>query len=175
MDSGYPRHSRNKRSRDSLDRRMDQWIETGRQFVDGVSGTRPGKRKNIDSNLLGKPGFEKVGRWVEDKLDWLLEDDEDFVEPWESDSREVRKSRSKRPLDAISRRVSHKRMASVSIDPKDSDLIDNDWPDDESFRVNRWQRSQLDQSIGFNTQTRNRRENISAKGRSMPRSSRKRV
>ena len=36
--------NRQQRSRDPLERRMDQWFETGRQFVDGVAGNRPGKR-----------------------------------------------------------------------------------------------------------------------------------
>ena len=41
---------------DRRDRRLDTWIETGRQFVDGVSGRRPGQRRN---------GFDldSVGRW----------------------------------------------------------------------------------------------------------------
>lgn len=34
----YPRQSRPRRD-DQLDRRLDQWLETGRQLVDGVAGT----------------------------------------------------------------------------------------------------------------------------------------
>ncbi len=55
------------RSQDSGDRRMDQWLETGRQLVDGVAGTRPGRRPGGGA----RPGmdFETVGRWVGKKND----------------------------------------------------------------------------------------------------------
>ena len=78
------------------ERRRDVWLETGRQIVDGVSGRRPGQRR---SSL----DLESVGRWVGDKVDWLLEEDDDWREPWqESTPRSGR--RRKRPLEAISRR-----------------------------------------------------------------------
>ena len=58
------------------ERRRDVWLETGRQIVDGVSGRRPGQRR---SSL----DLESVGRWVGDKVDWLLEEDDDWREPWQ--------------------------------------------------------------------------------------------
>ena len=39
------RYERLERSRDPRDRRLDQWLETGRQLVDGVAGRRPGQRR----------------------------------------------------------------------------------------------------------------------------------
>ena len=45
MNSNKYRNQIGQRPKDPLERRMDQWFETGRQFVDGVSGTRPGQRK----------------------------------------------------------------------------------------------------------------------------------
>ena len=54
--------SQGQRGQDVGDRRFDQWLETGRQLVDGVAGTRPGRRS------AGGPrpamDFESVGRWV---------------------------------------------------------------------------------------------------------------
>ena len=116
------------------DRRLDTWLETGRQFVDGVSGRRPGQRR---SSL----DLESVGRWVGDKVEWLLEDEEDWREPWQEDSpRAVR--RGKRPLDAISRRQPPPSPAAPPAPRQESATVDDgEWPEDDSFRVDRWQRS----------------------------------
>ena len=129
---------------DRRDRRLDTWIETGRQFVDGVSGRRPGQRRS---------GFDldSVGRWVGDKVEWLLEEDDNWREPWQESARVSRGG--KRPLDAISRR-SHRRGVSSapSTEPRpisqaplmperDSPTPPmDDWPEDDSFRIDRWQR-----------------------------------
>ena len=124
------RSDRRYRSRDPLDQRIDQWVETGRQFVDGVSGRRPGQRR-------GTMALDSVGRWVGEKVEWLLEDDDDWREPWQ-DSQPASPqvpSRGKRPLDAISRRG--QRPQAVVAD----DNGDESWPEDDSFRVQRWQRS----------------------------------
>ena len=95
---------RGSRQRDGLDRRMDQWLETGRQLVDGVSGRRPGQRR---SSL----DLDSVGRWVGEKVEWLLEDDDDWREPWQEQPQApmpappaVNERPIRRPLDAISRR-----------------------------------------------------------------------
>lgn len=121
------------------ERRRDVWLETGRQIVDGVSGRRPGQRR---SSL----DLDSVGRWVGDKVDWLLEDDDNWREPWQDSA--VRSGRGgKRPLEAISRRQPQPpappsepqppvtRSASRDLDSADA------WPDEDSFRVDRWQRS----------------------------------
>ena len=125
------RYKRLERSRDPRDRRLDQWLETGRQLVDGVAGRRPGQRRaGLD--------LDSVGRWVGDKVEWLLEEDDDWREPWQ-DSVEP-KGRGKRPLQAISRRSRQRSgPAVVSSSP-------DDWPEDDLFQVQRWQREPAQRS-----------------------------
>ncbi len=136
------------------ERRRDVWLETGRQIVDGVSGRRPGQRR---SSL----DLESVGRWVGDKVEWLLEEEDDWREPWQEPA--VRSSRrGKRPLEAISRRQPRPSDGSPafeqavfrqpqaeqpSIPMATSTEVDSaeEWPEDDSFRVDRWQRSRSSQ------------------------------
>jgi hypothetical protein len=79
------RYEHLERSRDPRDRRLDQWLETGRQLVDGVAGRRPGQRR---------PGLDldSVGRWVGDKVEWLLEEDDDWREPWQESAEPMAQS-----------------------------------------------------------------------------------
>jgi len=158
------------RSRDHLDRRVDQWIETGRQFVDGVAGNRPGRRKNsrIDRSRSGSR-FETIGRWVGDKVDWLLEEEDGWIEPWQSDSEQVTIS-SKKPLEAISRRVSQSPAKEDKAEKTFSQ--DDDWPDEDSFKINRWKRGRvqdLDQEI-----VPKRTKAVPSSQRVLPRSTRRR-
>ena len=125
------RYERLERSRDPRDRRLDQWLETGRQLVDGVAGRRPGQRRaGLD--------LDSVGRWVGDKVEWLLEEDDDWREPWQ-DSAEP-KGRGKRPLQAISRRSRQRSVPAAASSSPD------DWPDDDLFQVQRWQREPAQRS-----------------------------
>ena len=125
------RYERLERSRDPRDRRLDQWLETGRQLVDGVAGRRPGQRRaGLD--------FDSVGRWVGDKVEWLLEEDDDWREPWQ-DSAEP-KGRGKRPLQAISRRSRQRSVPTAASSSPD------DWPEDDLFQVQRWQREPAQRS-----------------------------
>ncbi len=69
---------------------LDQWMTAGRQLVDGVSGARPGSRSQGRSSSgppLGSSassgGFQGLGRWVEDRLDWFMEEEDDWPEPWQ--------------------------------------------------------------------------------------------
>ena len=144
---------------DRRDRRLDTWIETGRQFVDGVSGRRPGQRRSSFD-------LDSVGRWVGDKVEWLLEDDDAWREPWQETDRPMRSG--KRPLEAISRRG--RQVASAPSVPAMSTpepgSVD-DWPEDDSFRVDRWQRSRGQVTPAVDPQP-------SAPRRSLPRSSRRR-
>ena len=138
------------RSQDSGDRRLDQWIETGRQLVDGVAGTRPGRRSS--GGARPSMDLETVGRWVGDKIDWLMDEEEDWRDPVEPPVRAESPPASsrKRPLDAISRRqgvgrsgVGQQVVAPVPPEPESTyGGDDNSWPDDESFRVERWSRSE---------------------------------
>ena len=155
---------------------MDQWLETGRQLVDGVSGRRPGQRR-------GSLDLDSVGRWVGEKVEWLLEDEDDWREPWqEQKSPSLSVSRTgKRPLEAISRRSSSPRIipdqtlmpiegsgaaehppqrTEMDVGRSDPVSVDDDqsWPDDDSFRVEHW-----------------KRETRSSSRRALPRSSRRRA
>ncbi|MFL0770150.1 MAG: RNA helicase [Prochlorococcus sp.] len=147
------RRQRRQRSRDPLDRRFDQWIETGRQLVDGVSGARPGQRGASRAEGPAIPSLDGVGRWVGDKIDWLMDEEEDWREPWEapaSSSSDAGSAPSrtpavatspgqvKRALQAISRR-SPPALAPAQNRPQSSAEAD-DWPDEASFRVDRWSR-----------------------------------
>jgi hypothetical protein len=172
----YPRQSRPRRD-DQLDRRLDQWLETGRQLVDGVAGTRPGRRSGVAGRAGRSSGasLDAVGRWVGDKIDWLLDEEDDWREPWEPEpaARTVRDRSSarvdaiagdsravstggKRRLQAISRRqpplIAAANEPAVVTPPgattssvssgRPVQNSDDAWPDDDSFRVERWQRSQ---------------------------------
>ena len=156
MDS--PRQ-RSQRSPDPLDRRLDRWLDTGRQLVDGVSGARPGRR-SFD-RLDGASRLDAMGRWVGDRIDWLLDEEDDWRELSErpqslNSARPAREEVStpverstpatrKRPLQALSRRqpvlpppVAATSLVRPSSQPPDSDDV---WPEDDSFRVERWKRS----------------------------------
>ena len=143
------RFDRLERFRDQRDRHLDQFLETGRQLVDGVSGRRPGQRTGGRRSGLD---FDSVGRWVGEKVEWLLEEDDDWQEPWQEPARSrLEPARSmpsaRRPLDAISRRGRRGASAQVLVPTSTPSLSQEfnsdqgDWPEDESFRVQRWSRS----------------------------------
>ena len=142
---------------DRRDRRLDTWIETGRQFVDGVSGRRPGQRRSSFD-------LDSVGRWVGDKVEWLLEDDDAWREPWQETDRPMRSV--KRPLEAISRRGRPVVQPTPAMTLHEPGAVDN-WPEDDSFRVDRWQRSRGPATPAVDPQP-------TAPRRSLPRSSRRR-
>lgn len=83
------------RSEEPLDQRLDRWISRSRDFVDGVTGSRPGVRAAAGSGMREverRPGWrnelEGWGRWVENRLDRLLDEGEDdWREPWQDDDR----------------------------------------------------------------------------------------
>lgn len=144
------RFDRLDRFRDQRDRRLDQFLETGRQLVDGVSGRRPGQRPAGRRSGLD---LDSVGRWVGEKVEWLLEEDDDWQEPWQEAGRgrpePVHSMRSaRRPLEAISRRSRRGAAAQAPAPPSTppvaqefSAVDQGEWPEDDSFRVQRWSRS----------------------------------
>lgn len=76
---------------DPLEQRLDRWVHRGRQLVDGVSGARPGSRQAPPpgANRPGGrgAGIDGLGRWMGNRFDWLLDDGDDWREPWqEADS-----------------------------------------------------------------------------------------
>ena len=133
--------NRQQRSRDPLERRMDEWFKTGRQFVDGVAGNRPGTRRKALSGISNRAGLENAGRWMGEKLEWLFEEDEndwsDFSEIQEKP--EFNSVEAKRPLEAVSLRTPKAITASVQSNV-DGDSF-GEWPDDSSFRLDRWKRT----------------------------------
>ncbi len=80
-----------------LEQRFDRWVSRGRELVDGVAGARPGSRTpgpeaaGLGHRGLGAGGLNpaRLGRWVEERFDWLLEDDadDDWREPWQEPAR----------------------------------------------------------------------------------------
>jgi len=141
MNSYKNRNQSRQRSREPLDRRVDKWIQTGKQVVDGVAGNRPGQRRAGWQDKETSANFEKVGRWVEEKIDWFFDDDEDWLEnedlDYESPPEIV--SNTKKPLTAISLRVPRALPPQIDATRNNSDELD-EWPDDQSFKLNKWQR-----------------------------------
>jgi hypothetical protein len=169
------RFDRLDRFRDQRDRRLDQFLETGRQLVDGVSGRRPGQRPGGRRSGLD---LDSVGRWVGEKVEWLLEEDDDWQEPWQEVGRgrpePARSMRSaRRPLEAISRR-SRRGAAGQAPAPSSTPSVALDpgeWPEDDSFRVQRWSRSA--QSVA--PLQPEAAPNPAGSRRALPRSSRRRI
>ena len=171
MDSYRHQIQNRQRSKDPLERRMDQWFETGRQFVDGVAGNRPGQRRS------GKPlssSLDNVGRWVGDKIDWFLEDEDDWSEPWhlEQEEKKVNPLSRKKPLEAISLRTTKSLGPSRSRHTIQEQEVP--WPEESTFQVNRWERQQ---NIVVNESNNLLNKDLGAKlptKRPLPRSSRRR-
>lgn len=143
-----------RRDGDPLEERLDRWVSAGRQFVEGVSGARPGTRpgsRGPASRPGGRPGAGSfrpadLGRWVENKLDRLLEDDgDDWREPWQEPAPAApvapARASSRRPLDAISRRgLRRAGPAPAAPAAGEAPAAADDWPADEAFTLPRWQR-----------------------------------
>ena len=174
MASHRNRNQTRQRSREPLDRKMDKWIQTGQQLVDGVSGNRPGQRRSGWQDKTTGANLERVGRWMEEKIDWFFEDDDEWLDNNDLDDDFLKENTisTKRPLGAISLRAP--KALPPAIDEKKNNLNSKDeWPDDQSFKVNRWARKndliqQNEQNLDESFQ--NER---SSKKRNIPRSSRR--
>lgn len=140
---------------DGFDQRLDRWVEAGRQLVDGVAGARPGSRSGSRAGQRRSasrlnPG--ELGRWVEDKLEWLLDDEggDDWREPWQQQRSPAAPSRGgrRRPLEAISRRAGRSSglaapattASTMPNRPMPAPADGDAWPADDDFSVPRWQR-----------------------------------
>ena len=175
MSSYNNRNQIRSRSRDSFDRRMDKWIETGKQVVDGVAGNRPGQARNGWNGKTNGGNFEKVGRWMEDKIDWFFEEEDDWLENAnfedENPIEEIQSSK-KRPLSAISLRGPKLLPAQIDEIRKNSNL-DNEWPDEKSYKLNQWERKDhLITKDDFDSQTSSKTYKTSRK-RNLPKSNRR--
>jgi len=187
MDSRRIRNLRNSFDRDIVDKQVDKIFETGRQFVDGVSGARPGKRRNSDIQGITSKSVIKVGRWVSEKVDLFFDEDNDDWNDYnfyddksdiktftrESSSYESTKPYSKRPLEAISLRQSKNLQTTTEQKklPYGKESNNDDWPDEMDFKVERWQRD----SEKENNLSRNQlNQQGQSKSRNLPRSRRRR-
>ena len=139
MSSYKNRNQIRQRSREPFDRRMDKWIQTGKQVVDGVAGNRPGQRKGGLQDRESPANFEKVGRWVEEKIDWFFEDDEDWSNHEDYDESLPEITTKKRPLSAISLRVPKALPPQIDAFTDNSDNLD-EWPEENSFKIDKWER-----------------------------------
>jgi len=183
MDSRRIRNLRNNFDRNIVDKQVDKIFETGRQFVDGVSGARPGKRRNSDIQGITSKSVKKVGRWVSEKVDLLFDEenddwnDDNFYDDnsdnktftRESNSYESVKPFSKRPLEAISLR--QPKNLQTTEQKKLPYGKDEDWPDEMDFKVERWQRASERENHTPRDQLNQRGQ---SKSRNLPRSRRRR-
>ena len=154
--SSSRRRDNNRFKRRDLDKKMGQFLDAGRQFVDGVSGTRPGTKRRGNFGEFSRRNVDNVGRWLTDRVDSFFE--EEYEDDWEdaneyvgdnqfksfsrnSDFYEEHKGQSKRPLDAISLRES--KMISQSDQKKlpPNENFDNEWLDDSDLKIDRWRRN----------------------------------
>ena len=141
MSSYKNRNQIRQRSGAPFDRKMDRWIKTGRQVVDGVAGNRPGQRRGVWKDKEASVNLEKVGRWMEEKIDWFFEDDDDWLDNEDLDDESLKESinNTKRPLSAISLRAPKALPSKIEPRRINSDELD-EWPDEQSFKLNKWER-----------------------------------
>ena len=188
MDSRRIRNLRNSFDRNIVDKQVDRIFETGRQFVDGVSGARPGKRRNSDFQGITSKSAKKVGRWVSEKVDLFFDEDNDDwydddnfdddnseIKTFTRESNTIKSSKpySKRPLEAISlRQPKNFQTTEQKKLPYGKEVNNQDWPDELDFKVERWQRSSEKESDIIRDQLNQRG---GSKSRNLPRSRRRRV
>ena len=187
MDSRRIRNLRNSIDRNIVDKQVDKIFETGRQFVDGVSGARPGKRRNSDFQGITSKSVKKVGRWVSEKVDLFFDEDNDDwndekfyddqsdikISSRESHSDQSTTQHSKRPLEAISlRQPKNLQTTEQKKLPYGKEIKDDDWPDEIDFKVERWQRSSEKENNISRDQF---NQKVQSTSRNLPRSRRRRV
>jgi len=188
MDSRRIRNLRNSFDRNIVDKQVDRVFETGRQFFDGVSGARPGKRRNSDFQGITSKSVKKVGRWVSEKVDSFFdEDNDDWYDDdnFYDDNSEIKtftrqsntskssKEHSKRPLEAISlRQTKNFQTIEQKKLPYGKEVNNEDWPDELDLKVERWQRSSEKENDTLRDKLNQRG---GSKSRNLPRSRRRRV
>ena len=188
MDSRRVRNLRNNFDKNIVDKKVDKIFETGRQFIDGVSGTRPGKRRNSDIQEKTSRNFNKVGRWVSEKVDLFFDEENDdwYDDNFYEEEREIKtfkrestsmptsKLYSKRPLEALSlRETKNGKITEQKKLPYGQESNHEDWPDEFDFKVDRWQRSSDKESNSVRDEDQYR-SGVS-QSRNLPRSRRRRV
>ena len=187
MDSRRIRNLRNSFDKNIVDKQVDKIFETGRQFVDGVSGARPGKRRNSDFQGITSKSVKKVGRWVSEKVDLFFDEDNDDWndENFYADNSDIKtfsrqstsykstKQHAKRPLEAISlRQPKNLQTTEQKKLPYVKESKDEDWPNETDFKVQRWQRATEKEIYTSRDQS---TQPDQSKSRNLPRSRRRRV
>ena len=188
MDSRRTRNLRNNFDRNIVDKGVDNFFETGRQFIDGVSGARPGKRRNSDFQKITSRNVNKVGRWVSEKVDLFFDEDNDDwydddnfyddnseIKTFTRESYPLKSAQpyAKRPLEAISlRQPNNLKTSEQKKLPSSRERKDEDWPDEMDFKVERWQRASEKEN---NTSRVQSNQQVQSKSRNLPRSRRRRV
>ena len=169
----------------NIERKVDQFLETSRQFVDGVSGTRPGNRRSTSIKDFSRKKVNKVTDWVSKTVDSIFEDEDEnvFEEDWDNpnleEPKDMIKNYSRSQKSSQNKNTSQKRpLTAVSLRTRDSKpkrlkSFDDDWPDAEAFQIDRWKRDsskyeELNQKV-------NDTEKSNIKGRNLPKSSRRRI
>tara|TARA_B100001029_G_C15000953_1_gene418035 strand:+ start:378 stop:935 length:558 start_codon:yes stop_codon:yes gene_type:complete len=168
-----------------FDKKMGQFLDVGRQFVDGVSGTRPGQRKASNFKEFSRRNANNVRQWVNNRVDSFFDDEYDDDWDYQDDSqdfksfnREKKTDQSinkftKRPLEALSLRETEDNQSSkIKQLPYSQQIKEEEWPDDSDFQVSRWKRSETeDKAIrsneGFHEE--------SLRSRNLPKSRRRRI
>tara|TARA_B100000212_G_scaffold176289_1_gene132686 strand:+ start:564 stop:1121 length:558 start_codon:yes stop_codon:yes gene_type:complete len=167
----------------NLDKKVDQFLEAGRQFVDGVSGTRPGSRRRNSLSRFSSANVKDVGRWISNQVDSIIDDDE--LDEWYEEDKSKNQFKSfRRTIDADSKKenfLQKKPLEAKSLrDLNESLMIKparlltsrDDWPEESDFKVNKWQRSTHDQEeINFEKNSEYSRR---PKTKSFPKSRRRR-
>ena len=83
------KNNRNNLEKLNLERKVDQFLEVSRQFVDGVSGTRPGKRRNTSIKEVSRRKVNDVTQWVNKTVDSFFEDEDEYEDEWDYQSEET--------------------------------------------------------------------------------------
>ncbi len=190
MHSQRIRNLRNNFDRNIVDKQVDKLLETGRQFVDGVSGARPGRRKYSDFKGITNKSVKKVGKWVSEKVDLFFDEENDdwydngnFYEDKsdfksftrESESMEPSQQYTKRPLEAVSLRPNNHHINKQKKLPYGEVNTSMAWPDDMEFKVDRWQRSQTKDITLVKDKDNSKRRDGLSKSKNLPRSRRRRA
>ena len=190
MNSRRTKNFRNNLDRTILDKQVDKIFETGRQLVDGVSGARPGKRRNSDFQGITRRNVKNVGRWVTEKMDLFFDaEDDDWYEENDNtyeEAREIKSFRrenrsfedpkvfSKRPLEALSlRQPKNVQINEPKKLPFGKSSSFDEWPDDSDLTIDRWQRFDSNNK-DIEIDVINHRSGLS-KSRSLPKSRRRRM
>ena len=186
MPSSNRKNNRSNFDKVDFDKTMEQFIDVGRQFVDGVSGARPGRRRPTNLREFSKRNANNMRKWVNNKVDSFF--DEDIEDDWNYEKHDnqnyklfnqndsyikTTKHFQKRALEAISLRQSDDFVTSEPKQlPYSEKLINQDWPEDSDFQVNRWRRSQPNQTKRI---IENKEQEMDPKIRKFPKSRRRRI